>query len=446
LERSLIVSLVMAGSAALWIASCSSAPESARGRAAGSERGPCYGNGTCDAGLVCRSERCVAPASAGGNAGTTGAGASHTGATGGIDGTSGSGEAAAAGEGSSGGTKTTGGTPAAGGSSASQPSGGAADAGAGGEPDPGSVVDAPSCVGLAASCGPAGNENCCSSLLVPGGTFFRGYDGLDNSMKTAPAQVSAFRLDKYEITVGRFRPFIAAWLAGWRPATGAGKHAHLNTGKGLTTTAGGYEPGWNQTWASSFPTTGTAWDSSLSCGAVRYTWTSAPGANENVPVNCITWAEADAFCIWDGGFLPSEAEWSYAAAGGDEQRVFPWSDPPSSTLIDCAYANHSEDRGYCVQPATGAANAVGSESPMGDGKYGQADLAGNIWEWTLDSNAYSYVSPCIDCMENMDTYMRVAKGGSFTTPVPLLRNTFRGSPDRAERGVSFGSRCARAPE
>jgi formylglycine-generating enzyme required for sulfatase activity len=335
-----------------------------------------------------------------------------------------------------------------GGSGGSQPSdGGAANTGTGGEPDPGNAVDAPSCAGLAASCGPAANDNCCSSLPVPAGTFFRGYDGLESSTKTAPAQVSAFRLDKYEITVARFRPFIAAWLGGWRPATGAGKHAYLNAGKGLATTAGGYEPGWNEAWASTFPKTGTAWDSGLSCGGVRYTWTSAPGPNENVPVNCITWAEADAFCIWDGGFLPSEAEWSYAAAGGDEQRVFPWSIPASSTLIDCSYANHSTDyAGFCVQSQTGAANAVGSESPTGDGKFGQADLAGNAWEWTLDSYAYSYVSPCTDCMENLDTYQRVAKGGSFTSPVALLRNTFRGAPDRNERAVLFGARCARAPE
>ncbi len=48
-----------------------------------------------------------------------------------------------------------------------------------------------------------------------------------------PATVSDFRLDKYEITVGRFRKFVAAWDGGWRPAQGDGKHTHLNGGQGL---------------------------------------------------------------------------------------------------------------------------------------------------------------------------------------------------------------------
>ena len=101
----------------------------------------------------------------------------------------------------------------------------------------------PSCVGGAggqADCGPGGNESCCTSPLVPGGTFSRSYDGVSAGY-TDPqyrATVSDFRLDKYEITVGRFRQFVAAWDAGWRPAQGDGKHSHLNGGSGLTTGGG----------------------------------------------------------------------------------------------------------------------------------------------------------------------------------------------------------------
>lgn len=42
---------------------------------------------------------------------------------------------------------------------------------------------------------------------------------------------------KYLITVGRFRQFVNAWFAGWRPAAGSGKHSHLNGGEGLANSA-----------------------------------------------------------------------------------------------------------------------------------------------------------------------------------------------------------------
>jgi hypothetical protein len=65
-----------------------------------------------------------------------------------------------------------------------------------------------------------------------------------------PATVSSFNLDKYLVTVGRFRQFVHAWNggAGWLPAPGSGKHTHLNGGQGLVvepSDAGTvYEPGW----------------------------------------------------------------------------------------------------------------------------------------------------------------------------------------------------------
>jgi hypothetical protein len=56
----------------------------------------------------------------------------------------------------------------------------------------------------------------------------------------------------------------------------------------------------------------------------RYqTWTDAAGANENKPMNCVTWHEAMAFCIWDGGYLPTELEWNYAASGGQREARVP---------------------------------------------------------------------------------------------------------------------------
>jgi hypothetical protein len=154
-------------------------------------------------------------------------------------------------------------------------------------------------------CG-SGGASCCASLEVPGGTYDRSYDGLTYASTSFPATVSGFRLDAYEITVGRFRQYVD-YLAGGGslPTDGAGKHTHLNGGLGLSAAGGGYEAGWDAAdWNGQVATTATGWNQNLSGG----TWTAAPGTNENQPVTSIDWFEAYAFCIWDGGFLPSEAE------------------------------------------------------------------------------------------------------------------------------------------
>ncbi len=121
-----------------------------------------------------------------------------------------------------------------------------------------------------------------------------------------PATVSGFRLDKYLVTVGRFRQFVNAVFppdggSGWSPAPGSGKHLHLNGGNGLNATGGGHEPGWMTTDDVNIAPT----DTNLACQAVYATWTNMAGTKETWPVNCVNWYDAYAFCIWDGGFLPS---------------------------------------------------------------------------------------------------------------------------------------------
>ena len=78
------------------------------------------------------------------------------------------------------------------------------------------------------NCG-AASESCCTSPLVTGGAFSRVYssNGGVASGLSYGATVANFRLDKYEVTVGRFRRFVAAWDGNWRPAAGAGKHVHV---------------------------------------------------------------------------------------------------------------------------------------------------------------------------------------------------------------------------
>src|SRR5262249_24497148 len=94
----------------------------------------------------------------------------------------------------------------------------------------------PSCLGGGpgrSTCGWTHRESCCTSNPVPGGTFFRDFDRVKNLDAGFPAHVSSFRLDRFEVTVGRFRPFADAVVGGWRPRTGSGIHAHLQGGLGL---------------------------------------------------------------------------------------------------------------------------------------------------------------------------------------------------------------------
>jgi formylglycine-generating enzyme len=293
--------------------------------------------------------------------------------------------------------------------------------------------------------GGAGTKDCCASFEVGGGTFDRSYDGVSTSFMSQafPATVSGFRLDAYEVTVGRFRKFVSAVDLGWLPDAGSGKHAYLNGGSGLANVgvdAGASEPGWSMSWNSNLASSAPTWNSDLACPTG--TWTPSAGADEHRPINCITWYEAYAFCIWDGGFLPSEAEWNYAASGGSDQRVYPWSSPPTATTIDCAHANYSP-MGMTACSATGP-NDVGSESPAGDGKYGQADLAGNVGEWTLDSNA-EYVTPCADCSNVAPLTSPVWRGGSYSLVALALEASYRNTSLPAARDGSVGVRCGRSP-
>ncbi|MBN2191467.1 MAG: SUMF1/EgtB/PvdO family nonheme iron enzyme [Polyangiaceae bacterium] len=230
-----------------------------------------------------------------------------------------------------------------------------------------------SCDGMSIQCQ---NESCCTTLIVPGCTFAMGrsntgcdeYSGGDSdeqdSVDGDPEHeviVDSFLLDKYEVTVGRFRAFVGSQDDGgsWAPANeGDGAHPHVPG------------TGWQQAWDGNLPTSKAAWDDVLTCSSSYETWTPSAGANETKAMNCVSFYEAMAFCVWDWGYLPTEAEWEYAAAGGDQNRLYPWgATPPDCTLVNF---------GGCPANVDGVGNYTGL------GRWGHEDLAGNVYEWVFD--------------------------------------------------------------
>jgi formylglycine-generating enzyme len=275
-----------------------------------------------------------------------------------------------------------------------------------------------SCVGLPARCGES-SDSCCTSLPVTGGEFELGDPG---SGPTSAATIASFTLDKYEVTVGRFRQFVGAYAG--PPAVGAGAHPLIA------------DSGWQSAWNNSLPADSADLVRAAQCLTDRESWSSS-GANDRLPLNCVDWYTAFAFCAWDGGRLPTEAEWEYAAAGGDEERTFPWgeADPdPTLAVYGCWGDGLAPCSFHDIQP-------VGSR-PAGAGKYGQLDLAGSMQEWTLDGDGEgSYPATCVNCA-NIDVgEYRSVRGSAWGYVV--YASASRYSVGALGSDTSIGLRCAR---
>jgi formylglycine-generating enzyme required for sulfatase activity len=177
--------------------------------------------------------------------------------------------------------------------------------------------------------------DCCQAIEVPGGEFNRFND------KSLPASVSSFRIDTFEVTVGRFRSFVDAW-PGSKPHVGDGAHPK-NAGSG-----------WKAAWDKFLPESKEAFSELLTCPgnpSKTATWTTTAGANERMPISCLSWYEAFAFCAWDGGRLPLEVEWLYSAVGGDEQRSTCLCENTSSSppAHDCCNASRATWMGMNIR-------------------------------------------------------------------------------------------------
>lgn len=155
---------------------------------------------------------------------------------------------------------------------------------------------------------------------------------------------------------------------------------------------------------------------------------------ENHPVVMVSWFGANAFCDYNGWRLPTELEWEKAARGTDG-RPFPWGEEFNNAHVNAYFSR---------DPFEWTLGKAGDTTPVGfyngqtyegyqtldsPSPYGLYDMAGNVWQWTLD--------------DHPDQHYRYMRGGSKAEYEFMLRVWMRNSAGPEYMSPNVGFRCVR---
>jgi formylglycine-generating enzyme required for sulfatase activity len=161
----------------------------------------------------------------------------------------------------------------------------------------------------------------------------------------------------------------------------------------------------------------------------------------------VSWFGANAYSLWANGgnwklypshdgFLPSEAQWEYAAQGA-------YRAPAEQETGDarCVFGQH--ERGVTYQAATLPMAPV--HVPLGRSTCGLHHMAGNVWQWCRDWFAEDFYhrpeSRAANPVNTLATGVRSERGGSWVGPGELCRTTYRRGRAPTARGRCLGFRC-----
>jgi len=175
----------------------------------------------------------------------------------------------------------------------------------------------------------------------------------------------------------------------------------------------------------------------------------SPAPHSALPMNCVSWEQAQRFASWIGARLPTEIEWAFAARGA-EGRLQPWGAGPAScervTMLGTPESSDEVDRGEGC--GLGEPSPVCAR-PKGNSPEGLCDLVGNLWEWVIDDWHHDYrgapmrgawcaTPDCSPQARGAKTY----RGGGWYHEGSQLSATSRGFARADFQGAGVGFRCA----
>ena len=244
-------------------------------------------------------------------------------------------------------------------------------------------------------------------VLIPGGVFTMGTDvPIFVSDGEAPArrvQLSAYYMDKYEVSNSKFAEFVKKTNHETEAETFGNsfvmdKYLSSQVLKSITQAVQG-APWW-------LPVNGA-------------NWKQPEGSDSNIqdrmehPVLHVSWNDAVAYCKWSGKRLPTEAEWEYACRAGKEDRLFPWGNKwmPNDNFRGNIWTGEFPSQNDGVDGFKSTC-PVETFPPNAFGLY---NMVGNAWEWTADwftirHNALMMHQDPAGPTSGKD---KVKKGGSF---------------------------------